>query len=114
MKLWGRINYMRENIFALKSVKGLGLESSSSSSYVSEVWTIQDIAKHMHMTVDAVRKIVRRDGFPSSIGNQYRDRRWLARDVKAYFQEVSKTQFKETSKLRIEPNYEPLSIVFKN
>lgn len=68
----------------------------------------------MHTSVDAVRKIVRRDRFPSSIGNQFRDRRWLALDVKAYFQEVSKTQFKETSKLRIEPNYEPLSIVFKN
>jgi hypothetical protein len=105
---------MRENILALKSTKGLGLEGSSSSRYVSEVWTIQDIAEHMHMTVDAVRKIVRRDGFPSSIGNQYRDRRWLARDVRAYFQEASRTQFKDTSKLQIESNYEPLSIVFTN
>ena len=114
MKFHARLNNMRENIFALKSVKALGVESSGSNSYDSEVWTIQDIAEHMHMTVDAVRKIVKRAGFPSSIGNQYRDRRWLASDVRAYFQEASKTQFKELSKLQIEPSYEPLSIVFRN
>ena len=114
MKLNDRLNSMRENIFALKSVGALGSESSIPDSYRTEVWTIHDIAKHMHMTVDSVRKIVKRPGFPSSIGNQSRDRRWLACHVKEYFQKASKSQYKEVSKLQIEPKYEPLSIVFKN
>jgi hypothetical protein len=105
---------MRENIFALKSVRALGSEYSTSDSYGTDVWTIHDIAEHMHTTVDAVRKIVKRPGFPSSIGNQYRDRRWLACDVKVYFQQVSKNQYQEASRIQIESNYEPLSIVFNN
>ena len=114
MKFGCIINYMRENIYALKSLRVMGTEGSSSNSYASEVWTIQDISTHMHMTVASVRKIVKRVGFPSSIGNQHRDRRWLACDVKAYFQEASKIQYRENSKLQIEPNYEPLSIIFNN
>ena len=114
MKFGCIINYMRENIYALKSLRVMGTEGSNSNGYASEVWTIQDISTHMRMTVDSVRKIVKRDGFPSSIGNQHRDRRWLACDVKAYFQEASRIRYKENSKLQIEPNYEPLSIVFNN
>ena len=92
----------------------MGTEGSSSNSYATEVWTMQDISAHMLMPVSSVRNIDKRVGFPSSIGNQHRDLRWLACDVKAYFQEASKTQYRENSKLQIEPNYEPLSIIFNN
>lgn len=85
-----------------------------SEAYAGDVWTIEDIALHMRISKNAAYEIVNREGFPSTLGNKYRNRRWLARDAKEYFENISKNPYQSRPSIQIEATYEPSTIVFNN
>ena len=98
-------------------MKGNELSNISTEfepGYRLEIWDLQDIANHVHMPINSVRRLVGRDGFPNPIGNVARNRRWISRDVKAHFEEVSKTPKYLIPRISIDSTYQPQSIVFKN
>jgi hypothetical protein len=103
---------MRENIYQLRSVPVQGATAPVFQPYLGEVWTIEDIAMHMRIPKTSVYEIVNREGFPSSLGNKHRNRRWLAKDVKAYFEFISKNPYQARASIHIESTYEPSTIIF--
>jgi predicted DNA-binding transcriptional regulator AlpA len=105
---------MRENIYQLKTVPAQSALASEFQPFQGEVWTIEDIALHMRISKNSVYEIVNREAFPSTLGNKYRNRRWLARDVKEYFEKISKNPYQSRPSIQIEAAYEPSTIVFNN
>ena len=114
MKFGCILNNMRENIYQLKSVPVQSHLASGFQPFQGEVWKIEDIALHMRISKNSVYEIVNREGFPSTLGNKYRNRRWLARDVKEYFENLSKNPYQSRPSIQIEATYEPSTIVFNN
>ena len=105
---------MRENIYQLKTVPVQSALASELQPFQGEVWTIEDIALHMRISRNSVYEIVNREAFPSTLGNKHRNRRWLARDVKEYFENISKNPYQSRASIQIEAKYEPSTIVFNN
>ena len=103
---------MRENIYQLKSVQVQEPTAPTFQPYQGEVWTIEDIAMHMRIPLASVYEIVNREGFPSPLGNKYRNRRWLAKDAKEYFKFISKNSYQIRASVQIESAYEPSTIIF--
>ena len=112
MKFACTLTYMRDNIYQLKSVRVQGPTAPIFQPFQGEVWTIEDIAMHMRIPKASVYEIVNREGFPSSLGNKHRNRRWLAKDVKEYFEFVSKNPYQTRALIQIESAYEPSTIIF--
>jgi len=102
---------MRNNVFTLPASKSIEPEPYLPSL---EVWSIDDIASYVRMSPNTVYQIVNRAGFPASIGNPKRNRRWLAQDVKAYFQTYSKNPNSSVKSSWVDLGYEPSTIVFKD
>ena len=78
-----------------------------------EVWALEDIAEHLRMTKPSLYQLVNRHGFPTPIGNSYRNRRWLAKDVRSYFEGISKNLYRTKVTAHVEPSYQPSVITFK-
>jgi hypothetical protein len=102
---------MKNNVFLFPASKIIGPEPFLPSS---EVWSIGEIASYIRMSPNAVYHIVNRAGFPSSIGNPKRNRRWLAQDVKAYFETYSRNPDSTVRSSWVDLGHEPSTIVFKD
>jgi len=105
---------MRENIYQLKSVKIQVPVAPGSEAYSGDVWTIQDIALYLRSSELSASRWVNRKGFPRPLGNLQRNRRWLAKDVKEFFEKLSKTPYVIRAELQIESGYEPSTIIFRD
>jgi hypothetical protein len=65
----------------------VGLEDPVS--FDDPVWTILHIALYLDVHPDSVLSVVNSYGFPTPLVNQRRNRRWLAADVKRFFEKRS-------------------------
>lgn len=113
MKFRGRLNNVRENIYQLKSVKAQKQVAPGLEAYSGDIWKLIDIAAHMRTTELSASRMVTQPGFPRPLGNQFRNRRWLASDVREFFEKLSKTPITSRPVMQIETNYEPSTITFK-
>jgi hypothetical protein len=104
---------MRENIYQLKSVKVQAEVAPGLEAYSGAIWMLRDIALYMRSTELSASRIVNQPGFPRPLGNQHRNRRWLSQDVKAFFENLSKTPYSTRPALQVETNYEPSTITFR-
>ena len=114
MKFAYILNIMRENIYQLKSVKIQVPVAPGAEAYSGDVWTIQDIALYLRSSELSASRRVNQKGFPRPLGNLQRNRRWLAKDVKEFFEKLSKTPYAIRAELQIESGYEPATIIFRD
>jgi predicted DNA-binding transcriptional regulator AlpA len=105
---------MSQNVFQLRSLGDYLPVAPEPRVFKSEIWTIEDVATYARMSKGGTYGLVNRPGFPSPLGNSHRNRRWLARDVKAYFENVSKQPNQSKSYLPVDFSFEPSTIVFSN
>ena len=114
MKFACTLTYMRENIYQLKSVKIQMPVAPGLEAYPGDVWTIQDIALYLRSSELSASRRVNQPGFPRPLGNLQRNRRWLAKDVKEFFEKLSKTPYAIRPELQVESSYEPSTIIFRD
>lgn len=114
MKFGYILNIMRENIYQLKSVKIQQPIAPGSEAYAGDVWTIHDIALYLRSSELSASRRVNQEGFPRPLGNLQRNRRWLAKDVKEFFEKLSKTPYVFRPELQVESSYEPSTIIFRD
>jgi len=105
---------MSENVFHLRSLGDYLPATPEPRVFKSEIWTIEDVATYTRMSKGGIYGLVNRPGFPSPLGNSHRNRRWLARDVKAHFENISKQSHQSKTSLPVDFSFEPSTIVFRN
>ena len=103
---------MNADIYEFRSLREYPVQKPRNVSSDEEIWTLEDLVSHSRMSKGTVYSIVNRPGFPAPLGNPYRNRRWLAKDVKAYFEQVSRNPYRGHAQISIERNMEPTSIEF--
>ena len=83
-------------------------------SRLSAVWTIDEICQEYRLGRAVAYSVVNRAGFPNPLGNQHRNRSWLAEDVKTYFREISTTPRSGLLLSKIDIQNQPSSIRLKD
>ena len=76
------------------------------------VWSLLHIAMHLGVKESVALRVVNQQGFPSPIVNTKRNRRWLAQDVRTYFEIKSQGAMSQETSLRVNPAYQPKVISF--
>jgi len=69
---------------AVQYLRPLGAPTEPEGPTYDYIWTLQDIAFELRITVKAARALTKEPGFPYPVVNTHRNCRWLAADVKAY------------------------------
>jgi predicted DNA-binding transcriptional regulator AlpA len=67
----------------------VGVDQDEKSAVAGPVWSLHDICTYLKISRSTALAIVNEPGFPRSIANARRNRRWLAQDVMRYFQQRS-------------------------
>ena len=103
---------MNADIYDFRSLKDFRAQKPQGNSSSKEIWSLEDLVAHTRMSKGTVYSIVNRPGFPAPLGNPFRNRRWLAKDVKAYFEQISKNSYRSQVPVSVDRNLEPVSIEF--
>jgi predicted DNA-binding transcriptional regulator AlpA len=93
-----------------------GIGISQAVDCAAEVWTIQHVARYLHLDEKSTYPIVSNPDFPNPVANRKRNRRWLAIDVREYFANQSKAQkpIKKIINPQIEiESFEPTSYIVR-
>jgi hypothetical protein len=77
------------------------------------VWTLLHIAFFLGQSPDRVLSVVNSFGFPVPLANQKRNRRWLASDVKEFFNKRSQGLLQVNSNVKVNRHQSPKSMGFK-
>lgn len=78
------------------------------------VWTTQHIASYLGQQQDSVLSVVNAEGFPRPLANQKRNRRWLSKHVKTFFEKRSQGETPVITTFPINKTLAPKSIRIKN
>jgi len=78
------------------------------------VWTTSHIALFLNQRHEVVLSVVNSYGFPVPLSNQKRNRRWLAEDVRKFFEKRSQGEFAATTSYNIDKTQAPKSFRFKD
>ena len=78
------------------------------------VWTISHIALFLSQRHEVALSVVNSYGFPIPLTNQKRNRRWLAEDVRKFFEKRSQGEFAATTSYNIDKTQAPKSFRLKD
>jgi|APCry1669193181_1035450.scaffolds.fasta_scaffold02053_5 hypothetical protein len=94
--------------------QGYHLGVTDPVNLLDPVWTTLHIALFLGQQPDSVLSIVNSVGFPTPLANQKRNRRWLANDVKSFFERRSKGEYPTIPKTSADKSHTPKSIRLKH
>ena len=94
--------------------QGHSLGLQDPVNLLDQVWTTLHIALFLGQQPDSVLSVVNSVGFPRPLANQRRNRRWLASDVRTFFERRSQGEYPVGPTTPIDKSRAPKSLRMKN